>query len=102
MSMYAKTILALICLIGAPLIAPGLAIAEETVLFGLNIPLTGSYAKQGEDQLKAYKLAIQKVNDEGGILGKKVVYSIKDSKTNAQVARENAQALIAEGAAVSG
>lgn len=98
MSMYGKTILALICLIGAPLIAPGPAVAEETVLFGLNIPLTGSYARQGEDQLKAYKLAIQKVNDEGGILGKKVVYSIKDSKTNAEVARENAKALIAEGA----
>lgn len=98
MSMYRRTILALICLIGAPLAITGPVFAEETVLFGLNIPLTGSYAKQGEDQLKAYKLAIQKLNDEGGILGKKVVYSIKDSKTNAEVARENAKALIAEGA----
>lgn len=94
-----RTILSMICLIGTlSFCITEPAFAEDTVLFGLNIPLTGSYAKQGEDQLKAYKLAIQKVNDEGGILGKKVVYSIKDSKTNAEVARENAKSLIAEGA----
>ncbi len=98
MSMLVRTTLALFCLIGASSFITTFALAEETVLFGLNVPLTGSYAKQGEDQLKAYKLAIQKVNEQGGILGKKVVYSIKDSKTNAEVARENAKALIAEGA----
>ncbi|MEW5725447.1 MAG: substrate-binding protein [Thermodesulfobacteriota bacterium] len=75
-----------------------LAQAQDTVLIGLNVPLSGSYAKQGEDQLKAYKLAIALVNEKGGILGKKVVFSIKDSETNAEVARANAKALIEEGA----
>ena len=27
--------------------------AAETVMVGLNVPLSGSYARQGEDQLKA-------------------------------------------------
>ena len=75
---------------------PGFAV--DTVMFGLNVPLSGAYAKQGEDQLKAYKLAIQKINENGGIIGKKVVYAVKDTKTNANTARENAKALIDDGA----
>lgn len=69
---------------------------DKTVLFGISVALSGSYAKQGEDQLRAYRLAIQIVNDSGGVLGKKIVYSVKDTQTNAQVARENARELIAE------
>ncbi len=72
--------------------------SADTVLFGLNVPLTGSYALQGEDELKAYKLAIKMVNDQGGILGKKIVYSVKDTKTNPDVARQNAKDFIKEGA----
>jgi len=71
---------------------------EGTVMIGLNVPLTGSYALQGEDQLKAYKLAIKILNELGGINGKKVVYSVKDTQTNAEIARENAKAFIREGA----
>jgi ABC-type branched-subunit amino acid transport system substrate-binding protein len=72
--------------------------ANGTILIGLNVPLSGSYSSQGEDQLKAYKLAIKKLNESGGILGQKVVYSIKDTKTNANTARENAIQLIKDGA----
>jgi len=70
----------------------------DTVLIGLNMPLSGSYSQQGEDELKAYKLAIKMLNEKGGILGKKVVYSVKDTKTDAAVARENAKELLKEGA----
>jgi len=72
--------------------------ANGTILIGLNVPLSGSYASQGEDQLKAYKLAIKLLNDSGGILGQKVVYSIKDTQTSANIARENAIQLIKDGA----
>jgi ABC-type branched-subunit amino acid transport system substrate-binding protein len=70
----------------------------DTVLFGLNVPLTGAYALQGEDQLKAYELAIDIINSQGGVLGKQIVYSVKDDKTNAETARENAKAFIKDGA----
>ncbi len=72
--------------------------AADTVLFGLNVPLSGAYFSQGEDELKAYKLAIDKVNAGGGILGRKIIYSVKDTRTNAEVARQNARTLIDEGA----
>jgi ABC-type branched-subunit amino acid transport system substrate-binding protein len=78
---------------------PGLTFASnETMLIGLNVPLTGAYSSQGEDQLKAYKLAIKVLNEQGGILGKKIVYSIKDTQTKANVARENAIQLIKDNA----
>ncbi len=70
----------------------------DTVLLGLNVPLSGIYAKQGEDELKAYKLAIKILNAKGGILGQKIVYSVKDTQTKGKVARKNAKELIKEGA----
>ena len=76
------------------------AFPADTVLVGLNVPLTGAYALQGEDQLKAYQLAIDVINSQGGVLGRQIVYSVKDDKTNAETARENAQAFFKEGAAM--
>ena len=70
----------------------------ETVLFGINLPLTGTYSSQGEDELRAYMLAIRQINEKGGILGKKIVYSVKDTKTDAEETRKNTRELIAEGA----
>lgn len=70
----------------------------ETVLFGINVPLTGSYSRQGEDELRAYKLAINIINEQGGILGKKIVYSVKDTRTNAEEARKNTKEFIKNGA----
>jgi branched-chain amino acid transport system substrate-binding protein len=74
--------------------------SAETVLFGINVPLTGSYSRQGEDELRAYKLAINIINEQGGILGRKIIYSVKDTQTNAEVARKNAREFIADGAVV--
>ena len=78
----------LMCVFGLILLIPAGGLAGDTVLFGLNVPLSGAYSNQGEDELKAYKLAINILNEKGGILGKKVVFSVKDTKTNADVARD--------------
>ncbi len=72
----------------------------ETILFGINVPLTGSYSRQGEDELRAYKLAINRINEQGGVLGKKIVYSVKDTRTDAEEARKNTKELIHDGAVV--
>jgi ABC-type branched-subunit amino acid transport system substrate-binding protein len=72
--------------------------ADNIVLFGLNVPLSGSYASQGEEQLRSYKLAIEKINERGGVLGKRIHYAVKDTQTDAEVARENVKELIREGA----
>lgn len=72
------------------LLPKGYAADDDTYLIGLNVPLTGSYADQGADELKSYKLAIDEVNAQGGLLGKRLVYAEKDSETNPTVAGKNA------------
>jgi branched-chain amino acid transport system substrate-binding protein len=74
------------------------ALPVETVLFGINVPLTGAYSSQGEDELRGYMLAIKKINDNGGILGKRIVYMVKDTKTDADETRKNTRELIHDGA----
>jgi branched-chain amino acid transport system substrate-binding protein len=87
-----------------------------TVTFGLNLPLTGTYAEEGADEQKAYELAIQHINGEGdggllnvlkpsalkgnGILGKKVVYVSSDSQTKSDVARAGATRMIQRDGAI--
>lgn len=73
-------------------------LANETLLIGINVPLTGAYSQQGIDQLRAYKLAVNIINGRGGVLGRKIIYSVRDTKTNGEVARKNAADLILSGA----
>ena len=88
----------------------------DTVTFGLNLPLTGTYAEEGADEQKAYELAIAHINGEGdgglvsvlaptalkgnGILGKKVVYVSSDSQTKSDVARAGATRMIERDGAI--
>ncbi len=72
------------------------AATDKEVLIGLNIPLTGPYALQGKDQLKAYKLAQEQINARGGILGRKIRYLYADSKSNPTVSIKNVKKFIAQ------
>src|SRR3546814_18502762 len=40
----------------------------STVTYGFVPPLTGPYADEGADQLKAYQLAVKHLNEGGGML----------------------------------
>lgn len=73
---------------------------EDKVIIGLNVPLTGSYSDQGKDEEMAYKLAIEQINAKGGVLGKKIEYILKDTKTDAAIAKQNAINLIRQNNAV--
>jgi branched-chain amino acid transport system substrate-binding protein len=78
------------------------------VVFGFNVPLTGAYADEGNDELKAYKLAVKHLNDGGGmlatlkpskltgqgVLGKKVTFVQGDTQTNPDAARTGARRMI--------
>lgn len=88
------TLLILLCLCSC-LYPLSLCHAEsDTLYIGLNLSLTGRYADQGREQRQAYELAIKSVNKDGGILGKKIGYHIKDTKTDSDIARANTIELI--------
>lgn len=63
------------------------------VKIGLNYPETGPYAKQGLDQKRAAEIAVEEINTSGGILGKKVQLVLRDTKSNAKIARGTAAEL---------
>ncbi|MDZ7749028.1 MAG: ABC transporter substrate-binding protein [Halofilum sp. (in: g-proteobacteria)] len=80
----------------------------KTVTLGFNVPQTGSYADEGADELRAYKLAVQHINNGGGmletlsplsltgqgVLGKKVDYVTGDTQTDPDAARTSARRMI--------
>jgi len=88
----------------------------DTVTYGLNLPLTGAYADEGADELKAFQLAIKHLNGEGdggmiktmkptalkgnGILGKKVAFVQSDSQTKSDAARDGAKRMIERDGAI--
>jgi ABC-type branched-subunit amino acid transport system substrate-binding protein len=73
---------------------------SKEIVIGLNVPQSGPYADQGNDQLKAYNLAIDQINKSGGIMGMQIKPSVGDDRTTADVARDNAQRMIERDGAV--
>lgn len=88
--------------------------AGATVTLGFNVPQTGAYADEGADELRAYQLAVEHINGEGGMLntfsskvlkgsginGKKVVFVTGDTQTKSDAARASAKRMIEKDGAV--
>jgi len=66
----------------------------ETVTIGLNYPETGPYSIQGLAQKRAADLAVDEINAAGGILGKQIVLSVRDSESKPAKATTNVEDLI--------
>ena len=82
----------------------------DTVTLGFNVPLSGAYADEGADELRALELVVEHLNGGGdggmlntmsskaldgtGILGKKVAYVTGDSQTKSDAARANAKRMV--------
>src|SRR3546814_6747052 len=86
----------------------------SAVTYAFVVPLTGAYADEGADELRAYKLAVKHINEGGGmletlkplalkgngVLGKKVEYVSGDAQTNPDAARQVAQHAIERDGAI--
>jgi branched-chain amino acid transport system substrate-binding protein len=55
------------------------ALADEPVKVGFDDPLTGTYAELGKNEQIGCQLAIDEINAQGGILGRKVELLVEDS-----------------------
>ena len=77
-----------------------IAAPTKELTIGLNVPQSGDYSEQGQDQLRAYNLAIDEINAKGGIMGMKIKTTVGDDQTKAPVARDNAQRMIERDGAV--
>jgi ABC-type branched-subunit amino acid transport system substrate-binding protein len=83
-----------------------------SVFIGITVPRTGTYALQGEDELKGYQLAIEHINaghplmrqispkTKKGVLAKEVKYGVADSGAKPNDAVQAEQRFITENNAV--
>jgi branched-chain amino acid transport system substrate-binding protein len=86
-----------LALTAAPLVAhPILSFAagETPIKIGMHDPLTGTYAAEGESEVRGAKMALAEVNAKGGILGRRVELVIEDDNGNAGLAAQKAHKLI--------
>src|ERR1044071_8526991 len=84
----------------------------DSVFIGISVPRTGTYAVQGEDELKGYELAVEHINEghplmkamspktKKGVLGKQVKYGVADSAAKPNDAVQAEQRFISENKAV--
>lgn len=78
--MSRKAVLVAAVLLVVATILPGCRAGSTTIKIGLELPLTGDYAYEGEGFRKAVELLVAQANDAGGILGKKVELFVEDDK----------------------
>ena len=76
------------------LLAIGTGASAAVVKIGLNYPKTGPYSVQGLAQLRATEMAVEEINQSGGILGHKIELTVRDSKSKASRAKKNVEDLI--------
>jgi branched-chain amino acid transport system substrate-binding protein len=70
------------------------ASAQQVYRFGLAMPLTGSQALYGQDQVKAAQWAVAEINGAGGINGKKLEMIVLDTQADPQLGIQAVNRLI--------
>jgi len=73
-----------------------LASAEGPIVIGAVIPLTGELAKFGEMQKHSYSLALEEINEAGGVKGRKLELLIEDDTGRPEVGRSAVEKLISK------
>ena len=76
------------------LLAISTGASAAVVKIGLNYPKTGPYSVQGLAQLRAAEMAVEEINQVGGILGRNVELVVRDSQSKANLAKKNVEELI--------
>ncbi len=82
--------------LAASLAAPGLVQAADPVVIGVSGPLTGPQAQYGELWKQGFDLALTKVNADGGIDGRPLVYLFEDSQNDPRQSIAIAQKFISD------
>ena len=75
------------------MVAPGAQAQTGPVKIGVVTPLSGTYAPIGAQVKMGLDLALQEINQAGGIMGRKVELIYEDEEANPQVAVQKAEKL---------
>lgn len=84
--------------IATTLLSAKTAFAQDTVMIGANYELSGAAASYGQQMLEGLELAIEKVNDQGGVLdGQPLEIVSYDNKSDVTESASIAQRLVSDG-----
>jgi len=89
MSKSIKLAIALLLGLSAPAMA-------QDIKVGTIFPLSGGAGPDGQSVTNAIKLAIQEINDKGGLLGRKIALVSRDDESTPAVGVSRANEMIAE------
>jgi branched-chain amino acid transport system substrate-binding protein len=81
-------------LISALILSAGIAMAEDTIKFGVSGPYTGGSSSMGVSMRDGVRLAADEINKAGGILGKKIQLIERDDEAKNERGVQIAQELI--------
>ena len=79
--------------VAAVLVSP-FAVTAETIKIGVTQPLTGAVAASGNYVTQGAQIAESRINQDGGVLGRKIELIIEDNKSNPKEAVLTAEKLI--------
>ena len=86
--------LTLTCLLWSMLAFPVISFAQPAVKIGLNYPKTGAYAEQGLAQARAALMAVDEINEAGGIAGRKIELVMRNSASQVERTKKNVDDLV--------
>ncbi|MBP2242491.1 branched-chain amino acid transport system substrate-binding protein [Cytobacillus eiseniae] len=66
------------------------------ILVGVLLPVTGNNATDGKDMLNAMEMAVEKINNDGGVLDKKLKLEVADDACDPQTATAAANKLVSK------
>ena len=66
----------------------------DIIKIGLNYPQTGPYSVQGQAQFNAAQIAVEEINGQGGILGRRIELVTRDTQSKPDISTKNVLELI--------
>lgn len=70
--------------------------AADSIKIGAVLPMTGNSAVFGEKFRQAYTMAIEEINEQGGVKGKRLELVIEDSQERPQVGKTATEKLVSD------
>ena len=67
---------------------------ETPIKIGMHDPLTGTYAAEGDSEVRGAKMAVAEINAKGGVIGRKIELVVEDDNANAGLAAQKAHKMI--------
>jgi branched-chain amino acid transport system substrate-binding protein len=68
--------------------------AADTIKIGIPLPLTGRHSPFGQHQKRAFEMALQEINDAGGVKGKKLEFVFADDQSKVETGLTAAEKLV--------